>query len=222
MQGKPYFPFVGAAVLAMVALSALAPVRAAPNPGDGTLRYTVLRDGDPIGTHAFRFRKDGDAVEVAVTTDIAVKMAFITLYRFRHDAHETWRGGRLVGLKSETDDDGTEHSLVVTAAGDGLQVVGDGDRRRVPKTIIPASLWNPDIVRDGKSVVLNTLDGTTMKITVEDLGPETVTVENSPVEARHYAVKGDLERELWYDADGRLVKLRFEGDDGSDIQYVLK
>jgi len=41
------------------------------------------------------------------------------------------------------------------------------------------------------------------------------------VMARHYAISGDLQRELWYDAGGRLVKVRFAASDGTDIQYVL-
>ncbi len=40
--------------------------------------------------------------------------------------------------------------------------------------------------------------------------------------ARRYAVRADLERELWYDADGVPVHVRFKGRDGSEIVYVLR
>ena len=41
------------------------------------------------------------------------------------------------------------------------------------------------------------------------------------VEAQHFALSGDLQRELWF-ADGKLVHVRFQADDGSQIDYVLR
>ena len=34
-------------------------------------------------------------------------------------------------------------------------------------------------------------------------------------------MKGDLERELWYDNKDRLVQVKFKGGDGSTINYIL-
>jgi hypothetical protein len=49
-----------------------------------------------------------------------------------------------------------------------------------------------------------------------------VTARGRSVEARHYQLSGELERELWYDAAGVLVQVRFKGKDGSDIRYELR
>ena len=38
--------------------------------------------------------------------------------------------------------------------------------------------------------------------------------------ARHYTMAGDLERELWYGADGQLLQVIFPGPDGSQITIV--
>jgi hypothetical protein len=33
---------------------------------------------------------------------------------------------------------------------------------------------------------------------------------------------GELERELWFDANSTLVRVRFHGRDGSDIELALR
>ena len=87
------------------------------------LDYRVLRDGFEIGRHKVAFRHDGDAV-MTVETEIRISVSFlfITLYSYRLDARETWRGDRLVGLDSTTDDDGDLYAVSAVAEGDGLRV----------------------------------------------------------------------------------------------------
>ena len=188
----------------------------------GVLEFTVLRDGDEIGKDVLSFRKGKDAgtLEVNVKTDIAVKMAFITVYRFTHRSREEWAHGRLVHIESTTDDDGTAHKMHADLAADGLQVNGDQKHMVAPAGIVPASLWNHDIVTS--RTLLNTLTGKQMKIAVKDLGPESVKVHGRPARARHFVVSGELERELWYDHNGSLVRARFKGSDGSEIVYALR
>jgi hypothetical protein len=194
-----------------------APAFAAPPPG-GVLDFTVLRNGSEVGRHEMLFRNEADSLKIDIRTNVAVKVAFITAYRFEHEGHEVWQGGRLARLWSKTNDDGTKHVLDVTAGGDGLVVMADGKEPEKLSTSIPASLWNERIVQQRN--ILNTLDGTCMSIQVSDLGTETLIVKNARLPARHYVVTGDLERELWYDAQNVLVKVRFKAKDGSDIEYL--
>ena len=186
----------------------------------GKLDYDVLRDGDKIGDHAFVFSRDGDALNVQIDTDVKVKLAFVTLYKFWHHATEKWLDGHLVALASKTDDDGTDHEMNVTAKDDKLAVLADKKATVEPLDSMPASLWNLGIVK--VPVTLNTLDGSMMAIKTELVGEEDVKGPNGPVHSRHYSITGDLQRELWFDPQGTLVKVRFKGQDGSDIQYVLK
>ena len=64
-------------------------------------------------------------------------------------------------------------------------------------TMLPASLWDSAIVH--QQVLLNTLDGSKMRVTVQDLWPETVVVGGHNISARHYKITGDLQRDLWFD-----------------------
>lgn len=201
--------------------TAVLPAQAIVAPAGGALHFTVLRDGEDIGTHQIDFQQSGDALEVDIKTRIAVKMAFITVFRFEHDGHEVWRDNKLVSMETKTDDDGTDHTLVATANGDGeLHIVGDGKERTAQGGIIPASLWNPSFLES--NVLLNSLDGTKLNINVALKGDEVVTAGGKSVNAKHYVMTGDFERELWYDDNWALVKIAFKGEDGSDIQYVLR
>ena len=98
----------------------------------------------------------------------------------------------------------------------------DGDARHAPEklTIIPASLWNHDLIT--QTELLNTLDGSNMSITVTEMGQEIVVAAGRNVSATHYSVTGKLNRELWYDKDGVLVQVQFAGADGSEITYILE
>ena len=186
---------------------------------ESDLSFTVLRDGSEIGSHEIHISEIAGKTTVNIETEVAVKLAFVTLYNFDHEGHEVWENGQLVSYASKTDDDGREKSLNAKRDGGDLAVNGSAGNRRVALTVVPASLWNMATV--SQTHLLNTLDGSDMAVTIKYLGEEAVKVKGKDVMARHYAMTGELQRELWYDASGRLVKVRFAASDGTDIQYVL-
>ncbi len=49
------------------------------------------------------------------------------------------------------------------------------------------------------------------------VGRERVPVGGRPVEAKHYALRGQIRRDLWYDADCNLVRVAWRARDGSEI-----
>lgn len=206
---------------AFCAAAASLPAQAAMVPSEGELDFIVLRDGSEVGTHRLAFHRAGDDLEVDIRTRIAVKLAFITVFRFEHDGHEVWRDDKLVSMETKTNDDGTDHILQAEADGKGeLRIVGDGKERLTKDSLIPASLWNHSFL-DSKEL-MNSLDGSDLAIDVAFKGDETVTIDGTEVPAKHYSMTGDFARELWYDQDWVLVKVAFKGKDGSDIQYVLR
>lgn len=216
MNKKPAF----LALVASVLFLSGATIASAAVPPGGELDFTVIRGGDEIGTHRLAFKQEGDELKVNIDTDVAVKMLGIAVYRFEHEGHETWRNGHLVSLESNTNDDGTPHHLAVKEEDGKLVVDGDGRQGTEQEGIIPASLWNEDLVK--QSVLLNTLDGSAMPVSVSKVGPENIEANGKSVTATHYSVTGKLQRELWYDENGVLVQVKFAGSDGSEITYVLR
>ena len=200
---------------------AAASVLAAAQAQAETLNYTVTRDGSTIGTHSVDINDAG--TEVSVNTDIEVKVLFVTAYKFKHTSQEKWQNGKLVAISSTTDDDGTPKELNASLEGDKLtvnSVVKGQDRlQSVAAGTLPASLWNPETV--SQSALMNTLDGQLMNITVENMGADTVETGSGNIEANHYAITGELTRELWFDGQGRLVRMRFPDKTNSEIVYAL-
>lgn len=188
-----------------------------------TLNYTVLRDGKTIGTHAITIDQNGSETRVGVETDIAVKVLFVTAYKFKHSSQEMWSGGQLVSITSTTDDDGIDKTLNAHVEGDRItidsSVKGQERRQHAGIGALPASLWNVATVK--QSALLNTLDGQIMDITVEDLGAENVDAGGASLSAHHYSITGELTRELWFDGQGRLVRMRFPDKTNSEIIYAL-
>jgi len=210
------------ALLAVSLMPAVAAHAMVGIPASGDLEFTVLRDGSEVGSHVIRFHNAGDEVKVDVETHVNVKLPLIgiSVYHFEHAGQEVWRGGELIALKSTTDDDGEAKAVKVWRDGDVLHVESRDEEHRSSGGLLPASLWHPELVHH--SVLLNTLDGHEMQVTVTDQGKDDVNVHGRTVSARHVLVSGGLNRELWYDANGVLVKVSFAAKDDSRIEYVLK
>jgi Family of unknown function (DUF6134) len=101
------------------------------------LEHDVLRNGEPVGQHVMDFKSSGDGLQAQISTNVVVKMAFITVYRFEHSSLERWSKGHLESLTSKTYDDGTEHPLSVAAEGNRLAVHANGKQSTMDLAIRP-------------------------------------------------------------------------------------
>jgi hypothetical protein len=187
----------------------------------GAYVFQVTRDGKSIGTQTVTLAQDGDMLTVTTESAIAVKMLGIVVYRLHQVLTDTYRDGQLVAVAAETKDPNGIRAGKV--ARDGNRWTGKlGKQSRDFECDCPSSSTMPH--RDG-------LKGTSMieasevqlrAVTIEDKGAEMLDLPEGRVETRHFAVKGDIEREVWYDPAGNLVAARQKGSDGSDIrQYLL-
>ncbi len=188
-------------------------------PSSDRLDFVVTRNGEAIGTHRYRFTRDGDRVKVDIQTEIDFKVLFVPLYRFRHVSQEVWDGDKLASLKSSTNDNGEPVRLEVKAVDEVLAVKGGETVEKVDAKAVPASLWNVVSVKRNKMV--GTVDGAILKTQATHLGEDVVKVGGQSIATEHYRVTGDYQRELWYDrTDGTLVRVRFTASDGSQVEYV--
>jgi len=183
----------------------------------GTMRFAILRNGDQIGTHAIEISRAGLETNVRITTDLIVKVLFVTAYRLQHSATERWVNGQLVAFNSTTDNNGTRHKVTANLGAAELEVDADGKTSRVDKNIVPASLWNPEILR--RKTALDTQDGQVDPIAVSDDGAEELSFDGRTIKAHRYGIKGRFSQDVWYDERGRLVQVKFIVSDGSVISY---
>jgi hypothetical protein len=182
-----------------------------------TMRFTITRNDDPIGTHTIEINRTGTETTVNITTELAVNVLFFTAYHLEQKANEWWIDGHLAALHSITDNNGARHKVAVMMKGSDLELDADGKKSRLDKDVVPASLWNPEFLRH--SVVLDPQDGQVAPIRVVDGGLERLRVGNRTLQAHHYTVKGRYSQDVWYDGRGGLVRVKIVGSDGSVILY---
>ena len=210
---------LAAAAFLLLAASAPQASAVAADLADGTYSFKVFRDGEEIGVHTIAARHDGTELVLDIAVAIKVKVAFITAYRYEQTRREVWRDGRLIAFESDGNDDGKKAKTSGKLEGDMLVVAGPDGTQKVRPDIISNSWWNPDLPK--QSEVLSTFDSKVLKVGVQDAGEETVDTAKGPVKARHFILPGEVEREVWYDAEGRWVHMR-TGRGGTPVDWVLQ
>jgi hypothetical protein len=215
-----FFALALAAPQVMPATAAADELALASFPPPGRLDYRVIRDGDDVGTQSVEFIRKDDMLTVRTNANIVVTLLGIPVYRFTHAAEEHWQNGQLVAFASQSNDDGEPRKVALKREGDRLR--GTYNRRTVdlPATLIPASLWHPATVH--QTVLLDPIKARDRQVAVADKGMETIKVKGQPVQAHHYAMTGQIVRDIWYGPDGQVVQVQLPGKDGSKVQLVLR
>jgi hypothetical protein len=187
----------------------------------GAYVFEVTRDGKPIGTQTVTLAQDGDKVTVTTESRIAVKMLGIVVYRMHQVLTETYRGARLVEVAAETKDpDGFRKGTITRDSGDRWTGRIGKDSVKFDCDCETSTMWQLANFKGPTMIEASQLR--TRAVTIEDKGSETLDLPEGRVQTRHFAVTGEVEREVWFDPAGNLVAARQIGSDGSDIrQYLL-
>jgi hypothetical protein len=191
---------------------------ALPVPRGSSLAFRLMRHGAVIGTHTLAFRGNGDALEVDIAVDVLVKFGPFPFVRYTHYSREAWQGDRLIGVTSRTDRNGKQLHMAASWSDGGLKVEGSGTRPYIaPPNAFATTYWHKATVF---GPLIGTQDGMLVHPVISQLRPEPVRLasgEHTPV--KRYALSGDLDVELWYDAADTWAGMRFTADDGSVVSY---
>lgn len=184
------------------------------------IRFNVLRQGKPFGSHTVTFESGpGGALVAKTAVSLKAGLGPVTLFRYRLEASETWKNGALLALTGKVYDDGKQRSVTASRAGDVLNVDGTDYKGKAPGGIIAASHWN--FAQTKASQLLSTEDGEILKVKVTAIGREQIEAGGKLIEAEHFRLDSAVDVDLWYDETGRWVKLAFEAR-GQQIEYVLE
>ncbi len=173
-----------------------------------TFAFTIFKDSDAIGHDWYTITGDGDRKTVHVETRTDVKVLFIS-YHYHHTRTEVWKGPTLESFSSDTDDDGTKHHVEAHQDGGKLEATVDGKHRELPGNAIPFTLWTKDRMAPN-SPLFDIADMAPLKLQWVDKGKTSLTVDGHAMETHHYQISGDLQWDLWYGADGQLLKTAFK------------
>ncbi len=184
-------------------------------PPDGEVDFMALRHGRVVGRHRIRFSRAGGRFVVRSDVEIETGPPGAPLFRFVHHAEEVWVDGWLHAVVSDTEDDGRRYRLRAERRDGIFQGIVNGMAFTVSGYIIPSSLWHRDT--PASETLFDTVDGMVKAVGPQLVGRERVPVGGKPVEAKHYALRGQIQRDLWYDADCNLVRVAWRARDGSEI-----
>jgi hypothetical protein len=191
---------------------------ALPVPRGSSLAFGLMRHGAVIGTHSLAFRGNGETLEADITVEVLVKFGPFPFVRYSHRNRETWQGARLAGVSSRTDRNGTPLHMAAALTDAGLKVDGSGTRPYIaPRDAFATTYWHKATVF---GPLIGTQDGMLARPRISQLRSEPVRLASGEeLQVKRYALSGDLDVELWYDASDTWAGMRFTADDGSVISY---
>jgi hypothetical protein len=208
-----------AALAACAAPALLGAFPALSSTGPARRDFRILRDGDDIGSHVLTARREGARLTVEIDIAIAVQFLGITAYRYELRNREVWEDGRILTIDSTVNDDGEPGFCNVRREGDALRIEGSGYSGPAPADAATTSYWSADFLSRG--VWISTQSGEPLSVSAADQGPETIESGDGPLACRRWAISGDMDLELWYDAAGDWTANAFDAG-GEKGRYRLQ
>lgn len=190
-------------------------------------RYLVYRNDKEIGTHSVRFEGDGEKLLVSVESKLAVRYLGIPVYRYAYTSDEVWEAGKLVSVESRVKDN-LKKLRVIKAQVDGkvLEITDRGVTRSAPLVRYPSNHWHPAVLQESR--VFHTLHAKVHHVKIRQVSSDKIRLEGRDqtgqrkeqvVRTRRFGYTGGFLADVWYDTRFRWVQLRFNADDGSQIEY---
>lgn len=191
-----------------------------PSGVDG-YRFKVLRRGRDIGRHTVDLQQTGDRLLVVTEIDLAVRIAFVTAFRFGHSSNEIWENGRLTGLSGNTNENGTRFRVSGQPGPAGFRVEGPAGPTVVSDDMLTSNtLWSPRFVE--RSTLINAQQGGEIGLSAVAEGQDSITVRGRTVATRRYNIVTPLGAgQIWYDSADHWVQARLEAD-GERVDYELE
>lgn len=189
-------------------------------PSDGERLFDISRNGNLVGSQRYSFSRHEGRFLVRSDIEIQLSRGSSVLYRYRHNAEESWQAGRLQTYVSDTDDDGARYLVRAERVEGIFEGRVNGRSFTVSGFVIPASFWHRDT--PSSRVLWDGGDGMVKVVRGLDRGPELIEVRGETVEARRFELSGQIQRVLWYDAHCALVRMSFLARDGSEFVAELR
>jgi hypothetical protein len=192
--------------------------------------FKVSVDGKGRGKCTIEITRRDDGTD-RMHIDASLNFNYVVYeYRYSSVGTEIWKNGRLMRLENTANYNGTKYVVKASSRSDKLQVtVGDKtsnfepdvwvtsywrlpDRLVQPgagagKGVVPAGGRRASQKEDTTAVVLLDSDkGQKLRGEVKRVGEEAITVAGKKTPCTHYRIAGDVQVNVWYDSEQRLVR----------------
>ena len=184
------------------------------------IHFDVYRNGAQVGHHFVKFSNDFGSLEVHSKFEMKIDFLFFNAFHFKYNSEARGVGGALEHLKVHVSDDGQKFQMTAVRHDKSIEVASLNGNYTTPVPVFPTNHWNVSVLNQTR--VLNTLTGRMNEVKITARALEVVHTEIGSVQATRYVYSGDLDNEVWYDQQGRWVKMRFKARDNSVIDYICR
>ena len=170
--------------------------------------FKISIDGTERGALTMLLTKHDDGTET-MRGQAELNFNFIIYkYRYLSTGTEVWKSGRLLRLANDADYNGDKFVVKASARQQELTFEVNGESQRTTADVWVTSYWRePEPHKVGQKLALFEADkGRKLTGTLQRVGKEPLTLEKKSVNATRYQIRGDVEVDLWYDEDQRLMR----------------
>jgi hypothetical protein len=190
--------------------------------------FNITIDGNESGRYRMTIdRRDNGTISMAGQAAVKVKKLGITVYQYTYSGTEVWKDGkegRLLGMNSTSDDNGTKFEVNVAPEADLLRVRVNGRPRLVRADVWTTTYWKLAHSRfHNQNVPLLDADtGKDFSGKLDYLGVAQLTVAGQNQTCHHFRITGGPNPvDLWYDSQHRLVRQEFSEDGHRTILQLV-
>ena len=184
-----------------------------------TWNFRVMLDDQPIGSHKVRVNSSDDTIAVHTVANFDVRILFIPVYSYEHEAKEKWSDGCVVNISSKTDDNGKLFFINSARNTQNLSLSTHDGASQIDGCVRTFAYWDVNLLQSDR--LLNTQTGEYLPVSVTDLGVGTLEIDGTEVQARSFRlVAEDMTIDLWYTKDMRWLALESVTDNGSVLRYL--
>jgi len=186
--------------------------------------FAILVDGSQAGSYSMSITDHDDGSQT-MDASASVRVSFLAglkTYRYNYQGTEIWKAGLLVHFSSTCNDDGKDFSVSANPDGGNLRLRVNGRERIVRPDIWLSTYWHladPKFRNQGVPLV-DADTGKDLAAQLHYLGTRQLSVAGKAQNCAHYQVTGEVQAELWYDAQERLIGLKSVSD-GHRYELVL-
>jgi hypothetical protein len=187
-------------------------------PAGLTDRYQAWQGERPVGRQEIAFRRESGRFRVDAKLAMRFDAPGIGDVSYEHESRESWDTGWLHALDSRTRINGIVQEVHAERRGYALMVEGsDVGPFQVTTYVVPSNLWH----RDSRLVdaFIDVESGIIRFVRPRYVGRERLQQGGDVVEAHRYSLRGQMDREAWYDEDCVLVRWDLPVSGGGWINF---
>lgn len=191
-------------------------------PADGVDAYTISRNDRPVGRQTITFSRESGRFVARIEINVRYTIGEVSNYHYTHNSEERWKDAWLDAVVSDTRDNGMVWRVRAQREDQVFKVKTNRSPldRHITGYLIPSSLWHRD--SPFEQALFDSVEGRLKRIDTSFIGEDVIKLRGQTVVAKHFAIRGELQREVWYATDFALVRAAMPSRGGSWVTFQLE